>query len=436
MRRPLENWLITSSIICIFFGYALVNLSGVNYYLGACLILCGLLTAMHAGRFGAFNPLTLFLATSLPYIFASPIDIIFFSNTAGLDEKTIAAQTFFGSIFIICAYLFGKIKTAPSFRIKIKKRFATDPINIIIPGIAIINTLLVASLFSLNIGSLSRGEIYSQKPVAYDIFKLASQCTIIFLLWQSLFIHNKKTSDIKISFISIFSILITDIAIVGDRRMAIVMTMLILYFYSKKEKIPRIIWPPIILAGLLLLSYGAFRNLPPEAWMKIYNDMDFWIFLNPMNLEFGAFPKIWDDLYPAFKLKATYIETFQQIIPSALIPDRSLAPSVAYVKNFHPDIYLLGGGLAFNALIESIMNFGYFGPLIIGTLFGLAFSKHDSQEPVHIIINGILIYCLCFTLRNDATSTIRFIIIATGISASLIIAFTRIYKSNKNAISH
>lgn len=409
-------------------GLPLIYLEIPITYIAVASICSTCLIANQIKNAGFFNPLSLFLTTALPYIIASPIDILFFENTVGLEHNSIAIQSMSGLVFIVSTLTLSRVRLKNIPQIKFTRRFDFDSTNTVIIAIAALNSVLVASYFSLEIGSLTRSEIYSQKPVIYDLFKLFSQCTIIFLLWQSLFVHKTPFRRLRGSFVAIGSILFLDILIVGDRRMAVVVAMIICYYYSVDHSIPRRAWVVIFTFFIALLAYGGFRNLPPSAWLDIYSNMDFWVFLNPVNLEFGAFPRIWTDMIGTStpSLSPTYLSAATQIIPSSLLPERSLAPSIEYVKTYHPDIYAIGGGLAFNALVESILNFGHAGPAVIGAIFGLVFSQSNSKRPARILLFGILIYCLCFTMRNDFTSTLRFLIIAGSVCSVYSILFNHV----------
>jgi hypothetical protein len=427
-RSKIDLLLYAAALGITAFSLPLIFLDGSKVYISIFLLTSSVLALHQIRKFGVFNPFSLFFITALPYLYASPIDIIFFENSTSLDAQIISIQCTYGMLFLVSALAFTKIKLKETKAIIVKRRFGFDPTNSILIALAVINAIFVASFFSLNIGALSRSEIYSQKPVTYDLFKLFSQCGIYFLLWQSMFINERPLRELRPALLAIASILILDILIVGDRRMAVVITLIILYYYTIRNRIPKTLWSIIFGMSVLLIAYGGVRNLPPSAWLDIYGNTNFGVFLNPMNLEFGAFSRIWIDIYSSnsLEIKPTYLQSISQIIPSALIPDRSLAPSLEYVKRFHPEIYAAGGGMAFNAILESIINFHFLGPIILGAVFGVAFSRHNSKSPIRILFFAVLIYSLCFTMRNDFTSTLRFLIISSSINIACLLIFNRI----------
>jgi hypothetical protein len=185
------------AVIFALSGILLINLEALTLYIAGASILSFILVLNKINNSGFFNPLSLFLATALPYILSSPIDILFFKNTANLEPNAIAMQSMFGLVFILFVIIFSGLRINNPYEIIFKNKLKHDPANMVIVAIGLLNVLLVAILFSLEIGALTRSEIYLNKPVAYDLFKIFSQCAIIFFLWQSLFVY--KTKFIKLN---------------------------------------------------------------------------------------------------------------------------------------------------------------------------------------------------------------------------------------------
>jgi hypothetical protein len=377
---------------------------------------------------GLFNPVTLFIVTAAPYSLAGAVDILTYGNSINFNIDSISALTWYCLAFLVTFYFAAdfRIKTHSNLLIKPKSRHKlANPALVLL---ACTNALVVYLNFGFDIGSLSRAEIYSSKSVFYDIFKLISQSSIIYFLWDALINRKQAPKQIAPAILALASIIVIDVVIVGDRRMATVLLLILGYFYTINKPISRVHWLMIGVGSALLFAAGLFRNLSAESWIYVYDNLELTRVANPANQEFGAFAKVWNDVYHGGDVvhQLTYAEAFLQIIPSAIFPDRPIPPSVQYVRQFHPEIFALGGGMAFNAILESIINFSVIGPFLIAVLLGSVFDRHASKSPPHILRNGILIYAFCFTLRNDLATTLRFTIICSVAVSTLLFLTNRI----------
>jgi hypothetical protein len=70
-----------------------------------------------------------------------------------------------------------------------------------------------------------------------------------------------------------------------------------------------------------------------------------------------------------------YVGDFTSMIPQQLLPFDKIIFDKWYIENFHPDIKLRGGGLAFGVLAESIVGLGLVELILKGFIIGFVFSK-------------------------------------------------------------
>ena len=68
------------------------------------------------------------------------------------------------------------------------------------------------------------------------------------------------------------------------------------------------------------------------------------------------------------------VNTIKQVLGALGIIDYD-SLSVASVKNFDYQFYLRGKGFAFSGILESMLNFWYFGPAVLGYSVGFILSN-------------------------------------------------------------
>ncbi len=387
-------------------------------------------TALLVKFFGFFDPRALFSVTALPYIVAAPFDLYFFNNSNDFDDRSIAWLSFASAIFI-ASYLVAVFINKPSFKNRkliILPKFSAKVITFLFVASFFSYVALVKVFFSLDFG-LSRSDLYSNKPVIYDVFKLANQVLIVFMIWYSVFVNKTSSFHMRIGFFCLLCLMAVDVLFMGDRRMAVVMLLIVGYFVATRWGVSKKQWLGLMLLAVGMLLYGGFRNMPLDIWMDIYTDLDFFKFLNPANLEFGAFPKIWQDYFSKwnYEIEPTYWAAPIQLVPSFLFPERPLPPSVKFVQEFYPDLAAMGGGLAFNAILESVMNFSFAGPMVSGFLIGIGFARSLNVDArLRLVVGSVLIYAFSFFMRTDFVSALRFLVLSSFIMMILMKIFCRV----------
>ena len=223
----------------------------------------------------------------------------------------------------------------------------------------------------------------------------------------------------------------TDILILGDRKLAIILFVICAFAVNVQKRINPIYIGYGFVFGLLMWVYGYLRNTSFSEWGAILSELDYGTAFSPDKSEFGAFSIVWNDYfsrYSSVQMQPTYLETFAQIVPTFIFPSRPISPSVNFVKEFYPDIYNSGGGLAFNAILESMMNFNIFGPIAFAFLI-VFFSKFYNKSHFGVLLGAIYIFCFSFTLRNDMISNFRTFFILSVVISMCILIFCRIGKS-------
>jgi len=127
------------------------------------------------------------------------------------------------------------------------------------------------------------------------------------------------------------------------------------------------------LAGLLgFLWMGMVRDLPSEMWSA-----------SPFAMS-NEFESLFANAYDLNRIKASgalepvgrafLLSDFIALVPQQLLPFEKVIPSQWLVNTFYPDYASSGGGLAFGAISESIVGFGWIDLVCRGAAVGLVLA--------------------------------------------------------------
>lgn len=112
-------------------------------------------------------------------------------------------------------------------------------------------------------------------------------------------------------------------------------------------------------------------------------------------------------------LGKTYIEiTFQDVVSRYLGGERPERLTTQLMRNYFPDVQARGNNFSYPALSEAWLNFGSFGPLLIGILLGLLCRYFDSRPRGIIFIT--LFYFIMRFFRSDFASVFKLNIVIMG----------------------
>ena len=372
-------------------------------------------------KYGLADPRSLFVLTCVPYLAAPWFDIYVYDIPRLYADQS--GVLVVASAFFLCSFVVGGMRTLNISRSHLSERLMgrAGPVAIVAAALfmVIINVTLLYSWMSVSIGSVGRSEIYLTKPLYYDLGKVFVFASLAFLFWYSFILKNWSKYPTYIIIFCAIIISSIDILILGDRRNSVMLVIALFYIASRRVKISIFHIFLLSMSAMFLWMFSYFRNVPIYQWTMIYSNLDLAKVANPANSEFGAFSIVWRDLYPDLSdlLKPTYLWSPSQIIPSFLYGGRSEAPSVAYVNAYYPEIAVRGGGLAYNAIFESMQNFWYFGPPLVGLVLGRIFSNIDRYKMPESALFGIwLILTFSFMMRLDLTTLLR-----SGILSAILI---------------
>lgn len=430
MNRLAFIWGVISLVmICLL--WLLISLESLDLFINVALISIVLLSLFQIKKSGILSPSTIVFVTALPYFLTAIFNSFIYRDYSYLLERTNASLifytfVFFGSFIFFDSYL-SKVKI-PEFNFR--KRLSLNTVFLFYSVIVFIYISMVAMLFSLDVGAVSRADIYKSKSTLFDVYKLFIYSFSVFYIWFIVCIEQKKGKGLVFWLLPLLLFSATDVLILGDRKLVIVLLLICAFAINVQKRISPTYIGYGFVFGLLMWVYGYLRNTSFSEWGTILGGLDYGAAFSPDKSEFGAFSIIWNDYfsrYSSVQMRPTYLETFAQIVPTFIFPSRPISPSVNFVKEFYPDIYSSGGGLAFNSILESMMNFNIFGPIAFAFIL-VFFSKFCNKSSFGVLLGAIYIFCFSFTLRNDMITNLRVFVLLSVVVLISILLFCRIRK--------
>ncbi|QVR67944.1 O-antigen polymerase [Acinetobacter sp. BHS4] len=419
------------SLIMICFLWLLMSLENLDLFLNFSLIFIAFLTFFQIKKGGILAPSTIVFVTALPYLLTAIYNSYIYKNYSFFLEKTNASLILYSFIFFGSFIFFdSNLSRVKTFELNFTKKFSSNIIFLIYTILVFIYIVIVSISFSLDIGAVSRADIYKTKSTFFDVYKLFVYSFSIFYVWFIIFIDQKNGKYLSFWLLPLILFSATDILILGDRKLAVLLFIICAYIINVKRRINPIYISYGFLFALVMWIYGYLRNSSISQWGRILSELDYSTAFSPDKSEFGAFSIIWNDYfskYSSVQMHPTYLEVFTQLIPTSIFPNRPISPSVNFVKEFYPDIYNSGGGLAFNAILESMMNFNILGPIVFAFLL-VFFSKFYNKSSFGVLLGTIYIFCFSFTLRNDMISNLRTFFIVSFVVFVSILIFCRVRK--------
>lgn len=430
MNRLAFIWGVISLVmICLL--WLLISLESLDLFINVALISIVLLSLFQIKKSGILSPSTIVFVTALPYFLTAIFNSFIYRDYSYLLERTNASLifytfVFFGSFIFFDSYL-SKVKIP---ELNFRKRLSLNTVLLFYSIIVFVYISMVAMLFSLDIGAVSRADIYKSKSTLFDVYKLFIYSFSVFYIWFIVCIEQKKGKGLVFWLLPLLLFSATDVLILGDRKLVIVLLLICAFAINVQKRINPIYIGYGFVFGLLMWVYGYLRNTSFSEWGAILSELDYGTAFSPDKSEFGAFSIVWNDYfsrYSSVQMQPTYLETFAQIVPTFIFPSRPISPSVNFVKEFYPDIYSSGGGLAFNSILESMMNFNIFGPIAFAFIL-VFFSKFCNKSSFGVLLGAIYIFCFSFTLRNDMITNLRVFVLLSVVVLISILLFCRIRK--------
>jgi hypothetical protein len=366
-------------------------------------------------KHGAFSPISIIFASSAMYLVSPAIGLLADINIPLIDPALyfdVALPIGLVYLFVLSA-AYGLLRRKNSNSRRTPFRIPSSNRMLFIGVLAIGGALLYMLSIYVDLGTvgvLSRGDLQLTVSTRTRILSFLVLAGALFGVAS--FVEGKRVSPpypTRVVFPFVIGLALfayVSVFVLGDRRLllsALAAILAILPLTRRQKSIAIFATVPLYLSFSL---YSAFRNTPASGWKNIYDSINPWAFIDPSRGEFGGWARIAQDVLskPFGEIwRLTTLELPLAVVPSALLPDRPVAPSVWYVNTFDPLTAARGGGFAFSIVVESFMNFWWVGPILLG--FGIAWliARFENTDRLRVIA----VFVLAFSFRLDGVSLVQ-----------------------------
>lgn len=366
------------------------------------------------------HPFSILLIFSIPYYLAPALDIVIFDNSNNYSiSKTFLHLTVFFLFSLVIYFFQGKAIKGTVNNYVLRARFSST-IDLVIV------TLVFSAygIYQLNLvmeyGN-NRADIYANKSVFYDLFRmLIIAFLIVFQLREK--INKRKLDKLTLLLIAIF--IFSEVFIVGDRRLALIL--IVLSFFIWREKI-RINFKLILFLVTLILTFFAVGLTRSGS-----SNINYLILLNISNMEFGASQRIFDYCISTLncgELKSTLFNLPSQMLPEVINPERGLSAEKTFAKIYNYKYYQSGGTYAYSFFVELILNVGYFGLFVASIMFSSIYYIYNKirDELSKDLVGIFIIIFMLFLPRMSLLAMSKQLLVYIVFIVAVILLMNRLY---------
>jgi len=271
---------------------------------------------------------------------------------------------------------------------------------------------LVYNDIGLSFLNITRAESFSSRSLGLSIVRAGLVPIFISYFY---FCYRFSLRPYKIVWLSLLVVAVIEILVLGDRR--ILISILIGVAVTNKQMFQtKTGYVFLTLSIVFMIAWGAFRN---QFTLEEFSSLDRWQAvqdkINPMNQEFAYYHRVGQDIMSMNFTEVghfSYLLSFTNLIPSTVWGGRYPGASTWYVMNFHEELYDIGGGMAFNAVAESYLNFSYLGPFFAGGILGIIMN-YFVRIRMSIFYPGYAFMCSVapFYMRYDLAGLLKSLLI-------------------------
>lgn len=373
-----------------------------------------------AKRLGMLDARVLFFLASSIYTTAGSVDYYFFEDFGAFGEEPNAAALLAGSAFMVAAGAWLTAAARPSDEAVQPALDSRCVFWLAAASLGLLGAYLGLSIgrFGLSIGEIDRATLTSEQGTVAALTRNLLVACVIALTWVLGYLPRRLAATILLAGI-VISLTAFDLLYFGDRRIILCMLLGIAYLTLNRSRFLPLLVPAIGVSLGLLIVFAAVRGQPPDVWIDILGSLELGSYLTPVNLDFGGFPLIATDLLassqPLLAGAPNYLDGLLAVIPHALCPGRPPSFSAWYVQTYHSDVAAIGGGLASNWVMESYLNLGAAGIVIVGiATAGLLNRLCSPAWALAPLACAASIAAFAFIIRYDFTSFLQILGAITG----------------------
>ncbi len=391
-----------------------------------CLISVVLLIFDMSRRFGLLDYRSLLVISGSFYAFVGTTDILFGGNALFFSENigalnTLVATTFLMSFGIVLILdhkksennFYGQYVQAP-----------IAPILILVSGIMVPYLFFVSSIYQT---AGSRVEVLAGSSVGYAAVLFAAFTGLLVVIselrqdiFQMLSFRSLPESGHSPRFLAVITVAVliiilalTQLVVLGNRR-EIMSFLVAAAVTAGMRRVP--LW--MIPIGGFLIWFSTvlpwLRQAPISEWMDIIvNFSTYFGSLDVSNTEHYAFAIVADTYYsaPTTSHAPTMLDAFGTLIPQSIWPDRPMPAGEWFVATYYPELYRIGGGLAYNLPMETVINLGIFGPVIIPAIIALFVSRLGMRPRSALVWRAAIVLAWLFWLRYDFATLLKSLVL-------------------------
>lgn len=369
-----------------------------------------------ATRYGAFSPISIIYSCSALYAVAPGIGVLTDVPRPLIDQDLYTARALPLALlyFIALLVMYEFQRKRRAMQLAASTRLPNGNRMLLLALGSVMASLLYLYSISRDVGlTVARFDRGTQQMAlttvsAILVMLAAAGCLYGLGIWSIARQAGRKypwvVFVLLLSALAIFAY--ASVFILGDRRIFLSILAGLVAITNVGRRTGKILLLMLLPVYLTFSLYSAFRGAPIHEWGERYQIMDVPSLIDPSQGEFGGWARIGQAvLSRPFSETAdlTILKAPFATIPSGLYPDRPIAPSLWYVQTFDPATARRGGAWAFSLVIESYMNFWWFGPILLGSLFSLLIARLEQ----HVMRCLVLVFVLAFSFRSDLVSLIQ-----------------------------
>jgi oligosaccharide repeat unit polymerase len=156
--------------------------------------------------------------------------------------------------------------------------------------------------------------------------------------------------------------------------------------------------------------YGLLLGYPGYSFT--ISDPDWWTQNNPF-FQLRSADEIWANIWTSPpELGKTYFDATRGVLLPRFLGGESYSLNMQYTERYFADRAGTGTGFAFSGLVESYINFGLVGPLMLLTLLGFLARKADTMPPTRLLfLRGVAFGSLPEIFMGEFSTFLKFQVI-------------------------
>jgi len=204
--------------------------------------------------------------------------------------------------------------------------------------------------------------------------------------------------------------------VLSRRSMLLTMLAALAFYYHHAVRPLPAKW--LVVVGIGFLSIGG-------AWNQVYGfllgypgyaftltDRDWWVENNPF-FQLRSSDEIWTNVWNSQpELGRTYINAFKAVLVPKFLGGTAHSLNTWYTERYFGELVGTGAGFAFSELVESYINFGLIGPLMVFSVLGFLARKADTVSPIRLLfLRGLAFGSLHEVFMGEFANLLKFQIV-------------------------